>query len=88
MVASNFDGHGGYRTLKYEGQVPTRPYNCCYSRVFQASICIATYGMSVPFLHTESTNYLPPVSNWKDHNSNGSIKWTREEGICVKECVE
>ncbi len=53
MVASDFDGLGGYRTLEYEGQVPTEPYNCCFSRIFQAS---ATYGMSVPSLHTESTD--------------------------------
>ncbi len=35
-----------------------KPYNCCFSRVFQASVCIATYmyGMSVPSLHTESTD--------------------------------
>ncbi len=31
MVASDFDGLGGYRTLAYEGQVPTKPYNCCFS---------------------------------------------------------
>ncbi len=51
MVASDFDGLRGYRTLEYEGKVPTKPYNCCFSRVFQASVCIATYGMSVPSLH-------------------------------------
>ncbi len=56
MVASDFDGLRGYRTLEYEGQVPTKPYNCCFSRVFQASVCIATYGMSVPSVHTESTD--------------------------------
>ncbi len=38
----------------YESQVPIKPYSYCFSRVFQASICIATYGMSVPSLHTES----------------------------------
>ncbi len=43
MVASDFDGLHGYRTLEYEGQVPTKSYNC---RIFQASVCIATYGMS------------------------------------------
>ncbi len=55
MIASDFDGLGGYRKLEYERQVPTKPYNCCLSRVFQASVCIATYmyGMSVPSLHTE-----------------------------------
>ncbi len=47
MVASDFDGLGGYRTLEYEGEVPTKPYNC-FSRVFQASVCTATYGMSMP----------------------------------------
>ncbi len=52
MVASDFDGLGGYRTLVYEGQTLTQPYNCCFSRVFQASVCIATYGLSVPSLHT------------------------------------
>ncbi len=56
MVASDFDGLGGYRTLEYEGQVPIKPYSSCFSRVFQASVCIATYGMSVPSLHTESTD--------------------------------
>ncbi len=56
MVASDFDGLGGYRTLEYEGQIPKQPYNCCFGRVFQASVCIATYGMSVPSLHTESTD--------------------------------
>ncbi len=56
MVASDFDGLRGYRTLEYEGPVPTKPYNCCFSRVFHASVCIATYGMSVPSLHTESTD--------------------------------
>ncbi len=48
MVASNFDGLGDYRTLTYEGQKPIKPYNCCFSRVFRASVCIATYGMFVP----------------------------------------
>ncbi len=33
MVASDFDGLRGYRTLEYEGQVSTKPYNCCFSRV-------------------------------------------------------
>ncbi len=56
MVASDFDGLRGYGTVEYEGQVPTKPYNCCFSRVFQASVCIATYGMSVPSLHTKSTD--------------------------------
>ncbi len=58
MVASDFEGLGGYRSLEIEGQVATKPYNCYFSRVFQASVCIATYGMSVPFLHvhTESTD--------------------------------
>ncbi len=56
MVASDFEGLRGYRTLAYEGQVPTKPYNCCFSRVFRASVCIAAYGMSVPSLHTESTD--------------------------------
>ncbi len=37
-----------------EGQVPINPYSCSFSRVFQASVCIATYGMSVSSLHTES----------------------------------
>ncbi len=30
-------------------------------------------------------NYL---SNWNDHNSNSSNKWTGEEGIRIKQCVE
>ncbi len=39
MVASDLNGLGGYRTLEYEGQVPIKPYNCCFSCCFQASIC-------------------------------------------------
>ncbi len=53
MVASDFEGLRGYGTLEYEGQVPIKPYSCC---VFQASICIAIYGMSMPSLHSESTD--------------------------------
>ncbi len=60
MVASNFEGLRGYGTLEYEGQVPINPYSCCFSRVFQASVCIATYGMSVPSLHTEYTDSVIP----------------------------
>ncbi len=60
MVASDFEGLCGYRTLEYEGQVPIKPYSCCFSRVFQASVCIATYGMSVPSLHTDSVIYAFP----------------------------
>ncbi len=33
-------------------------------------------------------NYLPPVSNWKDRNSNDSKKWTGEGGISIKKCVQ
>ncbi len=59
MVASDFVGLSGYRTLECEGQVPTEPYNCCFSRVFQASVCITTYTacpchpciQSLPTLH-------------------------------------
>ncbi len=58
MVASDYEGLCGYRTLEYDGQVPTKPYSCCFSRVFPASICIATYGMSVPSLHVMT----PPFS--------------------------
>ncbi len=71
-VASDFDGLRGYRTLEYEGQVPTKPYNCCFSRVFQASICIATYGMSVPSLHTESTD---SVINWEHCYIHVAMHW-------------
>ncbi len=56
MIASDFEGLRCYGTLEYEGQVSIKPYSCNFSRVFQASVCIATYGMSVPSLHTESTD--------------------------------
>ncbi len=46
MVASDFEGLRGYRTVKYEGQVPIKPYSCCFSTVFQAFVCIATYSVS------------------------------------------
>ncbi len=39
------------------GTMDLRAKKCCpFGRVFQASVCIATYGMSVPSLHTESTD--------------------------------
>ncbi len=56
MVASDFDDLGGCRTLEYKACIPIKPYNCRFSRVFQASVRIATYGMSVPSIHTESTD--------------------------------
>ncbi len=55
MVASDFDDFRGYRTLEYEGQVPTKPYNCCFSRVFQASVCIAIY-TTIALARTGATN--------------------------------
>ncbi len=55
MIATNFEGLVGYRTLRDEGQAPLKAYGCVFGRVSQASVCIATYGMSVPSLHTEST---------------------------------
>ncbi len=48
MVSTNFEG---YRTLGDEGQAPLKAYDCVFARDFQASIRIATYGMSVPSLH-------------------------------------
>ncbi len=33
-----------------------KAYDCVFGRDFQASVCIATYEMSVPSLHIESTN--------------------------------
>ncbi len=53
MVATNFEGLVGYRTLRDEGQAPLKAYDCVFGRDFQASVCIATYGMSVPSLHTD-----------------------------------
>ncbi len=50
ILASNFEGLVGYRTLCHEGQVPLKAYDCVL-----AEICIATYGMFVPSLHKEST---------------------------------
>lgn len=46
----------GYRTLNYEGRAPMEAYGCGFSRDFQTSLCIATYGMSVPSVHRESTS--------------------------------
>ncbi len=54
--ASNLEGLVGYRALHGESQVPVKAYGCVFGRVHQASVCIATYGMSVPSLHTESTD--------------------------------
>ncbi len=56
MGATNFEGLVGYRTLRDEGQVHLKAYGCLFGRDFQASVCIATYGTSVPSLHTESTD--------------------------------
>ncbi len=44
--------------FEHEGQVCIKPYNCCFSRVFLPSVCIATYGMSVPSQHTKSTDSM------------------------------
>ncbi len=68
MVASNFEGLVGYRTLRDEGQVPLKAYDYVFGRVFLASVCIATYGMSVPSLHTKSTDFVIPSG--KDIMSN------------------
>ncbi len=43
-------------------------YSCCFSRVFQASVCIATYGMSVPSLHTESTDSVIGIQSVPTQN--------------------
>ncbi len=56
MVATNFEGLVGYRTLRDEGQAPLKAYDCVFGRDFQVCVCIATYGTSVPSLHTESTD--------------------------------
>ncbi len=56
MVPSSFEGRVGYRTLRDEGQAPLKAYGCVFGRVSQASVRIATYGMSVPSRHTESTD--------------------------------
>ncbi len=36
MVPINFEGLVGYRTLRDEGQVPLKAYDCVFGRVFQA----------------------------------------------------
>ncbi len=41
MVPSNFEGLLGYRTLRDEGQVPLKAYDCVFGRVSQGSVCIA-----------------------------------------------
>ncbi len=57
MVASDFGGLGGYGTLQYEGWVPTKTYKYCLIEFsWLNSVCIATYGMSVPSLHAECTD--------------------------------
>ncbi len=38
MVASNFEGLVGYRTLRDEGQVLMKAYDYVFSRVLQASV--------------------------------------------------
>ena len=47
MASVNFESLLGYRTLGYEGQAAIG---------YGASLCIGLYGMSVPSLHTGSTN--------------------------------
>ncbi len=44
--------------MKKVTEAPLKAYDCVFGRDydFQASVCIATYGISVPSLHTESTD--------------------------------
>ncbi len=55
MVPSNFEGLVGYRTLRDEGQVPLKAYGCVFGS-FPGFCLYCTYCMSVPSLHTESTD--------------------------------
>ncbi len=36
MVAANFEGLVGYRTLRDEGQAPLKAYDCVFGRDFHA----------------------------------------------------
>ncbi len=54
MVASDFDDLGGYRTLEYESQVPTEPYNCCFSRVSRLPFVLLHMAYLYVSLHTDS----------------------------------
>jgi hypothetical protein len=56
VVAVNFEGLRGYSALDYEGQTLRKAIGCRYGRDFQASVCIANMCVSVPSLHTESTD--------------------------------
>ncbi len=61
---------------------------------FQYVVFMLSKGDLVYILFTLETTphcddkHLPPVSQWKCHNSNGEHKWTGEEGIRVKQCGE
>ncbi len=56
MVATDFEGLVCYRTLRDEGQAHLKAYDRVLGTVLQASVCITTYGTSVPSLHAESTD--------------------------------
>ncbi len=45
----------------YECQVPIKPYSCCFSRVSQASVCIAHMACPCP-CHLYRLQYLPRVA--------------------------
>ncbi len=55
IVASDIEGLRGYGTLEYEGQVPTKPYSCCFSREFSRLPFVLLH-TCMPSLHTESTD--------------------------------
>ncbi len=47
-------------------------------------LCLAKEIWYTFYLHLK-LHHLPPVPNWKDHNSK---KWRGEEGIHIKQCVQ
>ncbi len=51
MVATNFEGLVGYRTLRDEGQAPLKVYDCVVGRDFQ----VATRGKYKLFIRVPLT---------------------------------
>ncbi len=62
MVASDFDGLDGYRTLAHEGQVSTKPYNYCFSSF--PGFCLYCYIWHVCAIPTYRVYRLCDIPYW------------------------
>ncbi len=81
MVASDFDGLRGYRTLEYEGQVPTKPYNHCFSRGFRL-YCYIWHVRAIPTYRVcRLCDYAVQIAIIQHYTPAGSVVAVKVEGV-------